>query len=549
MSHRSLCRLPLFPCVLLATALPRAAQANADPLLDVRLSQMRVIEALGREGVFPNGLNGVAFETTVCNEGLVEIPWRQPMNVAHPKIAFLVASVRNGRIEQISDRSYLKHGFFALNGRGCNVDCINPGGTVGEALGIGCSDTYGTVNNGDAYYLGAPDEVDPWLGTWDKVCSVFDRGIPDVGAPDNCDGRRSLTHSMATALGPVGNRIRITDEDFILGGSFFFQGQYIVEGLPDAGRDNALATRGFTAQWSGSRWNLAITGALQPGSILERWPGATVTSGTNGNDDGRVFVGLVVSGPVDGFYRYEYALHNRDSARGVGALRIPLCAGARVRAAGFRDIDGQSATDWSATLAGNELVFASGGAHQPWNTLYNFWFESDAAPGDAAVTLEAGLPGPGAAAFLIGAQAPVELPNRFLGAGCALGTPPSLFATGTPARATLGNASFGVASTGNAPGEPSWLYLGLQGGSTTFRGCTIWIGPNLASFGFASLALSDASGRAVHPGPIPADPALEGLRMRLQTVARRPGGGLLLSNLELSDGLEVLVGSSTPSCP
>ena len=537
------------PLALLGVTASSAAQVNADPLLDVRLSQMREIDAMGREGLFPNGMNGVAFETTVCNEGLVDIPWRQPMNVAHPKIAFLVASVRNGRMEQISDRSYLKHGFFALNGRGCNVDCINPGGTVGEALGIGCSDTYGTANNGDAYYLGAPDEVDPWLGTWNKVCSVFDRGIPDVGAPDNCDGRRSLTHSMATALGPVGSRIHITDEDLILGGSFFFQGQYIVEGLPDAGRDNALASRGFSALWNGSRWNLDVVGALVPGSILQRWPGATVTSGTNGNDDGRVYVGLVVSGPVDGFYRYEYALHNRDSARGVGGLRIPLCPGARVRAAGFRDFDGLGATDWSAALAGNELVFSSNGAHQPWNTIFNFWFESDAAPGDAAVTLEAGLPGPGAAAFVIGARAPIELPNRFLGPGCALGTPPTLFAVGTPARATLGNASFGVASTGNAAGEPSWLYLGLQSGATSFRGCTVWIGPNLASFGFASVALSDASGRAVHSGPIPPDPALEGLRLRLQTVARRPGGGVLLSNLELSDGLEVLVGSVTPSCP
>jgi len=549
MLHRSPRWIVSLPLALFGAAAPRSAQANADPLIDVRLSQMRAIDALGREGLFPNGINGVSFETTVCNEGLVAIPWRQPMNVAHPKIAFLVASVRDGRIEQISDRSYLKHGFFALNGRGCNVDCINPGGTVGEALGIGCSDTYGTVNNGDAYYLGAPDEIDPWLGTWDKFCSVFDRGIPDVGAPDNCDGRRSLTHSMATALGPVGNRIRISDEDLILGGSFFFQGQYIVEGLPDAGRDNALASRGFTALWNGSRWNLDIAGALVPGSILQRWPGATVTSNTNGNDDGRVYVGLVVSGPVDGFYRYEYALHNRDSARGVGALRIPLCPGARVRAAGFRDSDGQSATDWSATLGANELVFTSGGAHQPWNTIYNFWFESDAAPGDAPLTLEAGLPGPGAPAFLIGARAPVELPNRFLGPGCALGVPPSLFAVGTPAQGLLGNASFGVGSAGNAPGEPSWLYLSRQAGSTSFRGCTVWLGPNLASLGFVSLAVSDANGRVLHPGPVPADPALEGLRLRLQAVARRPGGGALLSDLELSDGLEVLLGSATPSCP
>lgn len=549
MSNRPCRSLVAFSFALAVAALPASAQANANPLIDVQLTRMGTIEALGREGVFPDGVNGVAFETTVCNEGLVEIPWRQPMNASHPTIAFLVASVRNGRIEQISGKSYLKHGFFALNGRGCGVDCTSPSGSIGEALGLGCSDTYGTTNNGDNYYLGAPEEVDPWLGTWNKVCSVFDRGIPAVAPPQDCNGLRSLTHDMATNLGPVGNRIRISDEDLVLGGTFAFQGQYVVEGQPDAARDDAVASRLFTAAWNGNRWNLAVSGGLLPGTILQRWPGATITSATNGNDDGRVFVGLVVSGPVDGFYRYEYTLHNRDNARGVGALRIPLCPGARVRAAGFRDIDADAFNDWSATQLGNELVFASLGAHQPWNTLYNFWFESDAAPGDAAVTLDEGLPGPGAPSFLVAAQAPVALHNRFSGPGCALDTPPTLFATGTPARAELGNASFGVVSAGNEPGQPNWLYYSVQPGSSLLQGCPVWLGSSLSGVRLGSQVVSDGNGRAHHPGAIPPDPALEGVRFRLQAVGRDPGQGTLAANLELSEGLEVLVGNVTPSCP
>lgn len=546
----SLCRsLVALSFVFAGTAGPALAQANANPLIDVRLSQMREIEAMGRTGTFPDGMNGVAFETTVCNEGLIEVPWKQPMNVAHPTIAFLVASVRNGRIEQISNRSYLKHGFFALNGRGCNVDCINPSGTIGEALGVGCSDTYGTANNGDNYYLGAPEEVDPWLGTWNKFCSVFDRGIPAVAPPQDCNGLRSLTHDMATNLGPVGNRIHISDADFILGGTFAFQGQYIVEGQPDAARDDTLGSRLFTASWNGNRWNLAVTAGLLSGTILQRWPGATITSATNGNDDGRVFVGLVVTGPVGGFYRYEYTLHNRDNVRGVGALRIPLCPGARVRAAGFRDIDADAANDWSVSASAGELVFASLGAHQPWNTLYNFWFESDAAPGDSALVLDEGLPGPGAPSLLVSAQAPVALYNRFTGTGCALDTPPTLFAFGSPARAELGNATFGVASTGNAPGQPNWLFYSLQPGSSVLQGCPVWLGSTLSGVFRASQVVTDASGRATHPGAIPADPALEGVRFRLQAVGRDPGQGVLYANLELSDGLEVLVGNTTPGCP
>src|SRR5437667_365 len=83
------------------------------PGLHFRLSAMRGMEAMGRLGTFPNGMNGIAVATTVCNQGTVEVPWFQAMNVAHPKIAFLIASVRNGRIEQLSDRSAVKHGFFA----------------------------------------------------------------------------------------------------------------------------------------------------------------------------------------------------------------------------------------------------------------------------------------------------------------------------------------------------------------------------------------------------------------------------------------------------
>ena len=262
-----------------------------------------------------------------------------------------------------------------------------------------------------------------------------------------------------------------------------------------------------------------------------------------------MYVGLVVSGPVDGFYRYEYTLHNRDNVRGIGALRIPLCPGARVRAAGFRDIDANALNDWSATFSAGELVFASLGAHQPWNTLYNYWFESDAAPGDSALVLDEGLPGPGAASFLVSAQAPVALYNRFTGAGCALDTPPTLFATGTPARAELGNATFGVASNGNVPGQVHWLYMTVQPGSSVVQGCPVWLGASLSGVRLASQVVSDASGRAAHPGAIPADPALEGVRFRLQGVGRDPGQGTLYTHLELSDGLEVLVGNTTPGCP
>lgn len=521
------------------------AQANVIPGLDLRLASMNTLSSLGREGVFPDGVNGVALETTICNTGMVEVEWRPPMNEHHPKIAFMIAALRNGRIEQLSNRSYVKHGFFALNGRACGT--CQPASVHGEYLGVGCSDTYVTGNNGSNYYLGPADEVNPWLGTWEPSCSLFDRGYPDVGAPENCDGQRSLTQQSGGLLGPVNSRVQISDEDFILGGDLFYQSQYIVEGMAEAGRDDVIGSQPFGASWNGMRWILTPTGALLEGTVLQRWPNATLGSNTNGQDDGRVFVAVEVTGPVEGFYRYEYALHNRDNARGVGALRVPVCANALVRNVGFRDLDRQPENDWTIEKRAQELVFATGDAPLHWNTIFNYWFESDAAPEETGLTLTAFGPGPGASEFTVASQAPTLLMTRYLGPGCAFDTAPTLYPYGTPALGRLGNSSFGLASSGNEPSQPNTLYVGFGPGTRQFHGCTLWTGANSAVV--LSVVMSDASGVARHPCPIPNLLALEGKAFRAQAVGRDPGNGPLFQDFELSDGLLVRLGNMVSACP
>jgi 5-hydroxyisourate hydrolase len=218
-----------------------------------------------------------------------------------------------------------------------------------------------------------------------------------------------------------------------------------------------------------------------------------------------------VTGPFEGFHRYEYALHNRDNRRGVGALRIPVCPGARVRALGSRDGDGDPAGDWSATVGASEIVFATASDPLRWNSLDNFWFECDAAPAPALLGLDAFDPGPGASALGLELSAPLRLANAFLGAGCALGTPPTLFAEGDPARAEIGYATFALVSTGNAPLQPHGLRMGLVTGSTVLGGCTIWIGPSLTQVVTTSAVLSDVTGR----------PA-EGIRIELWRLDGKP---------------------------
>ena len=523
-----------------------SAQSNADPNIDVRLAGLRELVVRGRQGPFPTGICGIAFETTVCNEGPSTVPWRQAMHPEHPTIAFIVASVRNGRIEQISNRSYVKHGFFAANTGGCGTPCIQP---LADALGIGCSDTYAINHNGDNFYLGPPEEIDPWLGTWTPACSFFDRGSPDVGAPANCDGFRSLTRTQANALGPIHSRVQVHDEDLAAPGELYFQAQYNVRSMPDAARDDSLGSRLFVANNTGLAWSLVASGALLPGTVLQRWPDSSLSSTTNGGDDGRVFVAVKVTGPVGGFYHYEYALHNRDNARGIGALRIPLCPGARVRAAGFRDVDRDPTSDWKARVGAREVVFETPDSPLHWNAIFNFWFDSDAAPGDAMLGLGQFEPGPGLAELRVTGRAPTTLYNVHLGPGCALDTPPTLYALGTPPQAALGNASFALASEGNAPFQHSVLYFDTKSGSRSLGGCTFWIAPGATRQQRVSVVLSDAQGLALHPAPIPNDVALEGQALSLQAIARDPGHGVVLGDFELSEGLRVRVGDAIPRCP
>ena len=530
------------------------AQANADPSIDVRLGILGNLNAVGRGGVFPNGTNAAAMATTVCNEGGL-VPWMAPMDAAHPTIAFLMARLSDDRFVQISNRSHVKHGFFALTSSQC-TPCTPPPMGNGDYLGVGCSDTYSINNNGNDFWLGPADEIDPWLGAWDPVCSFFDLGTGAVTVPDDCDGARSFSQSQANALGPIGNRMEVGDEDLnVPGATFWYQGHYVVATEPEAEREDNLSSRAFVPVWNGSTWNLNETGPQLDGTILQRWEGASITSNTNGADDGRVYVASKTSGPAQGFHHFEYALHNRDNARGVSELRLPLCAGTRVRNAGFRDIDDDPTNDWVMSIesAGTELVFRDPSGTNPlrWNTIYNVWFDADASAGSAGATLVQAAPGAGAGSFGVSTDVPIGLYNVFAGAGCSNGAAaPSLFATGSPARATLGNPSFALVSEGNVPGESHLLITtdDFGAGAIPIGSCTFWLPGPLSNIYTLSTATSDGSGTATHLLPVPNSVAYEGLTLSFQAIGLHPGSGAAFGVADFSDALMVRVGDGIGGC-
>lgn len=406
--HRSV------PALLASLLLGAAsiAQSNAIPGLDVGLSQLGPIQALGRTlEPFPEATNGIALLTTACNLGTVTVPWRDgdsttPMGDDHPWIVFLVTRYDGQRMVQVSDRSFAKAGFNVFAGNVCGQCSSCPGGTC-NFLAPGCSDTYSVSTNGNNYFLAPPDEIEPFEVTWDPYGTHFDRGEPPVAPPFDTDGIRSLTQGMVNALGPVAHRVRVHDREFDHpGATFWFQGYYVVQGEPEAARANNLGTRQVVPTWNGTKWGLAASGSLALGSVLQRWPGAMVTSATNGTSDGRVFVAASVTGPTGGLFHYEYALHNRDNARAVRAFRLPLCAAAQLSGFEFRDIDGDPATDWTLARVGDELVVSTTSDPLRWNTLYNIAFDSDALPGPGAALLEAFDAGPGAPSFAVATVVP-----------------------------------------------------------------------------------------------------------------------------------------------
>lgn len=412
------CNRTTLPALLLMLGCGGASLAQSNLIVgtDVQLGLLETFSPLVREGTFPAGVGAFAMSTTACNSGSVDVPWLAAMQEDHPFISFLIVRETAGQLVQISDRSYVKHGFFALSNAQCSA-CRNP--SDGTFLGVGCSDTYAVVNNGDNFWLGPADEIDPWLGDWGHVCSHFDWGEPPAPPLQRCDGFRS---SIIIGQAELGHRVIIKDEDLDVGTSIFhFQGQYTIRGEPEEDRTNNLGSREFVPTWAGNRWTITVPATgndLVHGSVLERWTGALVNSTRNEiggvAQDGRVYLGVTTEDLGNGFHRYNYALHNRDNLRGVGSLRLPLCPGAQVQNVSFHDLDDDAGNDWTVTQSGAELVFETPDNPLLWNSIYSFSFECDALP---APNVPVGL-----AQFAAGAGQDLLTVNSSVPLGSVLGS-------------------------------------------------------------------------------------------------------------------------------
>jgi hypothetical protein len=500
------------------------------------LNNISSARAWGRRGAaYPGGEVGVSFQNELCNPGTMNLEWRAPMLPDHPKFSFLITKLVGDRMVQISDWSYCKHAFLSLNSSGPCGTCQQPP-AGGAQMGPNCSDIYANSNNGDRNYLAPPAEIDPWLGTWNPVGSYFDRGDPDVGSPANRDGARS---TISVGTDAVKNRVTIKENDLVglTSGSMFFQIHVIHEGEPAVNRDNNIMSRPFHLTWSGTAWSASTLGSATLGSLLTRWPGASLAMGGNGNDDGRFVVAVKVTGPTNGLWHYEYAVQNIDNFRGGASFRLPVCPTARVQNLGFRDIDQNALNDWTATVGNGEIAWTAPSTNpHNWNMLFNFWFDSDAAPTSGSATIDQARIGTGALSFLVGTQVPGLQHGVYTGVGC--GTPGlELRANGVP---SAGNTNFAIDVFGT-PNAGLFAFYSFAGGNVPVApGCTQWLDTGLlGSHGFL---LTDGNGRASIPLGVSA--GFAPLDLHWQAASLLPGGPVF-GSFGLSNGLLVRLAGST----
>ena len=447
---------PFLPLLLASTfACAVVAQSNTIPGTDGRLTDNSSPTYFGRRGpAHPNGEIGMSYSYSMCNPGSVAIPWSAPMNALQPMFAFMVVRESNGRMEQITNSAttYVKHAFGAANGPSSCGTCQS----TGSGLRVGCSDTYGAGTNASRTYLGPDSEIDPWTGIWNPVGSYFDRGDPDVGAPGNNDGVRSLSGSEAVfTADAVKNRVTLQEQDLLVPGRLFHCMHIVVRGEDGDLHFDNMGHRQMTATWNGSQWVFANSGAFTSGSVLNEWAGARVNAARNGEDDGHFIVASKVT-PIPGGFHYEYAVHNFDNGRGGAALRVPVAAGATVSNLGFRDTDSDLLNQWSMQRVGNEILFQATATNPlNWNNIFNFSFDCTQGPSLGIVNIDEARPGAGSLTVAVIADVPSGVPTAFntaVGTGCAGGNSScrasvyEMFAT--PAAFDLANSSMGLTFNG-----------------------------------------------------------------------------------------------------
>jgi hypothetical protein len=381
---------------------PEDTAAVGTGTIDMQLGGLQSLVVLGHDGDLPTGRTGLSLTTISCNVGDVNIPWLAAMETGHPGIGMALYRELDGRFEQVGV-SWIKHGFFAQSNSSC-TPCQTPGG--GLALGVGCSDTYGSANNGDRFWLGPRSEWNPYTATWECLGSFFD------GTPVDC-----VRNENGTTDSDVDHRLEAFDEDLALpGATYWYEAFYMV--TDDVDPSNNIASRRTVITVDDDGYFTTTPGVSQGnpvvlGPAIQRWGQKRTLAGL-APDDGDVILAAQVTPEPGGLWRYEYALFNWTLDRKVDSFSIPLSAGF-ASGATFHDVDDRPANDWVPTQQDGNFAWTFPGVVLPghkvagpleFGTLYNFGFTSDRPPAVRNAVLGIHERGPGGDLLVVETLAP-----------------------------------------------------------------------------------------------------------------------------------------------
>ncbi|MEL6714234.1 MAG: hypothetical protein AAFP86_10700, partial [Planctomycetota bacterium] len=360
------------------------------------------IPSISNYGSTPDGMAGYSLGTTSCNTGDVELLWISN-TTDHPVIGQNIYRLENGRFEQVG-MSWLKHGFFALQG---NLCCTCSPAANGSTLGVGCSDPYGSGLNGSQGGLGPRFEVNAYTGGFSfpyfAQGQTGDRAFKRIQIPND---------DVSPALHPTAE--------------YFGEAQYVTP-------DDAAAGNGFNnvswvrlsrpgGQTTGA-WTLNIGGStVQEEPAIRAWEDSdpsVVVVDVNVAGEGQFVAGSNAIDNGDGTWRYEYAIFNNNSDLSGRSFSVRIGAGVNVTDVGMsfpHYHSGEPYTNeaWTSGVAGGAVTWETEAyADNPdanalrWGTTYSFWFTADAGPQPATASLGLFKPG-GPGDQLFTAQGPMD---------------------------------------------------------------------------------------------------------------------------------------------
>ncbi|MBC7770976.1 MAG: hypothetical protein H7210_00640 [Pyrinomonadaceae bacterium] len=390
-------------CTLAILGVAGTSQARPGP--DVIVGDLPDVSNYTSGGAI-GGIRAYSVGTTSCNLGDQELIWTANTN-QHPVISQNLYRLANGRFEQIG-QAWLKHGFCALQGTVCSNGC-QPSPLGCGALGILCSDPYSSGLNGDQGGLGPKFQVNASTGG-------FPYPFQGQGTTGNAIFKR--LQARDTDVNPAVNP----------GALYFVSSMYVQPQDALANNDNNNESYRRVTFAAGNR-NISLTASTQrekPGIQAWKDNDASVTiTNVDVPGDGRFIIASKATDLGGGTWHYEYAVQNLNSDRSGQSFSIPTPVGAVITNVGFKDVDYHSGepyalTDWTSAAVPTSVSWATQTFAQNananalrWDTIYNFRFDANVAPGTGSATIglfKAGVPATAAGLAVIPGGGPPPAP-------------------------------------------------------------------------------------------------------------------------------------------